>query len=206
MLGQNKSTKVNAYNFASLPPITLVFRHRPRYIRQFLWKTIQGAPPEITPHFLDFSKKSATQKTHFFRTGRNFGDRFLKKGPKSSIFGVPRRENFFWQTFDKKTPTHQKFWSGPSPSTIYGLYSKKRFGDFSWEMNNFWNFWAIYSRNHREILKNVFSKKGLKISMIEEAPDRNFWWAVKFLSKVYTKTFLGWKSPYRWFGGFISKI
>ena len=73
----------------------IIFSHKPSYIRQFLRKKFRGAPPKITPHFLDFSKKSATQKTRFFRGGRNFGHRFLKKGPKTSIFGVPDRENVF---------------------------------------------------------------------------------------------------------------
>jgi len=95
VLGQNKYTKVKPYNFASLPPITLVFTHEVRYIHKFLQKKFWGAPPKITPHFLDFSKKSATQKTHFFPTGRNFGDRFLKKALKTSIFGPPDHENFF---------------------------------------------------------------------------------------------------------------
>ena len=118
------------YKSASLSPITLVFTHKQRYICPILWKIFWGAPPKITPHFLDFSKKSATQKTRFFPADRNFGHRFLKKGPKSSIFGVPDRENVFWQTFDKKTPILQNFRSGPSPLTFYGLFSKKRFSDF----------------------------------------------------------------------------
>ena len=100
-----------------------------------------GRTPKNNPHFLDFSKKSATQKTRFFPADRNFGHQFLKKGPKTSIFGVPDRENFFWQTFDKKTPTHQKFWSGPSPSTFYGLFSKKRFSDFY-----FSDFFSVFPR------------------------------------------------------------
>ena len=85
---------------------------------QIYKKIFWGAPPKITPHFLDFSKKSATQKTRFFPADRNFGHRFLKKGPKTSIFEVPDLKNFFRQTFDKKTPTHQKFRLGPSPSTF----------------------------------------------------------------------------------------
>ena len=118
------------YKSTSWRPITLVFTHKPRYICPILWKKFWGAPPKITPHFLDFSKKPATQKTPFFPVGRNFRHRFLKKGPKLSIFEVADRENYFWKTFDIKTPTHQKFWSGPSPSTFYGIFSKKRFLDF----------------------------------------------------------------------------
>ena len=50
-----------------------------------------------------------------------------RKGPKSSIFGVPDLENFFWQTFDIKTLTHQKLCSGPSSSMFYGPPYKKSF-------------------------------------------------------------------------------
>ena len=110
-----------------------------------------GAPPKITPHFLDFLKKSATQKTRFFPVGRNFGHRFLKKTPNSSIFGVPDPENFFPQNFDKKTSTHQKFRSGPSPSTFYGLFSKKRFSDFHF-------FSYFFLGNYNQILF-IFHKK-----------------------------------------------
>ena len=131
VLWQNKYTKVNGCNSASSPPIPLIFKLETRYITQFLQQNIWGAPPKITLHFLDFSKKSTTQKTRFFRVGRNFGYRFLKKAPKTSIFGVPDPENFFPQNFDKKTSTHQKFRSGAPSSVFYALFTKKHFWDFS---------------------------------------------------------------------------
>ena len=131
MLCQNKYTKVNACNSVSSPPIPLIFKLETRYITQFLQKKYWGAPPNIAPHFLEFLKKSATQKTSFFRTGRNFGYRFLKKAPKTSILGVPDPENFFPQNFDKKTSTLQKFRSGTTSSVFYALFTKKHFWDFS---------------------------------------------------------------------------
>ena len=118
VLGQKKHTHRMLYNFASSRPITLVFTHRTRYISPNFRKKKLGRTPKINLHFLDFSKKSATRKTRFFPVGRNFGHRFLKNGPKSLIFGVPELENFFRQTFDKKTPTQNKFRSGPSTSTF----------------------------------------------------------------------------------------
>ena len=42
-----------------------------------------------------YDKLTATQKSRFFPVARNLGHRFLKKGPKSAIFGVPDHENFF---------------------------------------------------------------------------------------------------------------
>ena len=101
------------YNFASSRPITLVFTHEPRYISPKLRKKFWGAPPKINLHFLDFSKKSATQKTRFFPVGRNFGYRFSKKAPKTSIFGVPDPENFFHKISIKKLRLTKNFDRGP---------------------------------------------------------------------------------------------
>ena len=156
------------YKSTSWRPITLVFTHKPRYICPILWKKFWGAPPKITPHFLDFSKKSATQKTRFFPAGRNFGHPFLKKGPKSSIFGVPDLENFFWQTFDKATPTHQRFLSGPSPSTFYGLFSKKPFSDYV-----FSDFCCNLPRNAIE-KSNLEAKKPLFLINFQEKSENDF--------------------------------
>ena len=75
----------------------------------------------LTPKIVDFC---------LVPVSRNFEHPFLKKGPKSSIFGVPVRENLFWQNFDRHTPPHQIFRLGPSPSTFYGLFSRKRFHNF----------------------------------------------------------------------------
>jgi len=54
-------------------------------------------------------------------------------------------------------------------------------------MNKFWVFWAIHSRNHLEILKNVFSKKGHKIPMIEEAPRLKFLVSHNIFIKIFLK-------------------
>ena len=97
----------------SSPPIPLIFKLETRYITHFLQKQFGAHPPKIAPHFLDLKKKSATQKTRFFRTGRNFGYRFLKKAPKTSIFGVPDPENFFPRNFDKKLRLTRNFDRGP---------------------------------------------------------------------------------------------
>ena len=130
VLGQNKYSQAKPRNFTNTEPITVIFLLETRYISTNLQKKFWGAPPKITPHFLDFSKKSATQKTRFFPVGRNFGHRFLKKAPKSSIFGVPDLENFFLKIWFKKTCSQQKLGSGASPSTFHGLFSKMRFSDF----------------------------------------------------------------------------
>ena len=156
VLGQNKYSHSNLYKSTSLSPISILFTAELRYINKFFWKKFQGAPPKITPHFLDFSKKSATQKTRFFPPDRNFGLRFLKKGPKSSIFGVPDLENFFWQTFDKKTRQKNFFGRGPPHRHFRAYFRKSVFEifvlqisavisrenlwkvDFFWKMNKIW--------------------------------------------------------------------
>ena len=112
------------YNFASSRPITLVFTHEPRYIHTFLYKKKLGRTPKINPHFLDFSKKSATRKTRFFRVGRNFGHRFLKKSPKSSIFWVPDLENFFDKLSIKKLGQTKNFGRDP-PHRRFRAYFRK---------------------------------------------------------------------------------
>ena len=66
-------------------------------------------------------------------------------------FWGPRPRKFFPQNFDKKTSTHQKFRSGPSPSTFYGLFSKKRFSDFHF-------FSYFFLGNYNQILF-IFHKK-----------------------------------------------
>ena len=139
------------YNFASSRPITLFSTPEPRYINKFLWKKKLGRTPQNKPLVSGFLGKSATRKTRFFPVGRNFGHRFLKKAPNSSIFGVPDPENFFPQNFDKKSSTHQQFRSGPSPSTFYGLFSKKRFSDFHF-------FSYFFLGNYNQILF-IFHKK-----------------------------------------------
>ena len=112
------------YKSTSLSPTTLVFSHKPRYIRQFSWKTIWGAPPKITPHFLDFSKKTRPQKTRFFQDGRNFGHRFLKKGPKSSIFGASTAKIIFDKLSIKKL-RHLKNFGRDPPHRHFMAYFRK---------------------------------------------------------------------------------
>ncbi len=109
-----------------MSPITLVFTHRPRYIHKFLYKIFWGAPSKITPHFLDFSKKSATQKTRFFPVGRNFGHLFLKKAQKSSILGSPIAK-IFVDKLSIKNSDPPKILVGTLPIDILWLIFEKTF-------------------------------------------------------------------------------
>ena len=52
---------------------------------------------------------------------------FYIESLSKKFFGVPVLKNWFWQTVDKNTLTHQKLSSGPSPSTFYGSLYKKSF-------------------------------------------------------------------------------
>ena len=83
------------YNFASSRPITVVFTHEPRYINKFLWKKKLWRPPQKKPHFLDFSKKSATRKTRFFPVGRNSDIEFWKKAQNRRFLGSLTAKIFF---------------------------------------------------------------------------------------------------------------
>ena len=122
---KKKATLKTQQNSTSFPPIPSNFFLETFYISPKLRKKIQGAPPKITPHFLDFSKKSATQKTSFFRVGRNFGHRFLKKGPKSSILGGPQPRNFFFDKLSiKKLPRKKNFGRDP-PRRHFRAHSRK---------------------------------------------------------------------------------
>ena len=87
-----------------------------------------GTERHINPPFPRFFEKMKSQKTQFFQTGRNFGDRFLKIGQKSSIFWAPDREKFFDKISIKKL-RHTKNFGPGHPSTFYGLFSKKPFED-----------------------------------------------------------------------------
>ena len=85
------------------------------------------APEKTTPLFLlFFSKKSTSQKTPFFRVGRNFEDIKSKKGPKITDQS-PRPQNEFGKTFGQKIWGRQKFWSGATCSRFYAFFSKNRF-------------------------------------------------------------------------------
>ena len=141
-----------SYKSTSLSPITLIFSHKPRYIRQFLRKNFWGAPLKITPHFLGFSKKSATQKTPFFRVGRNFGHRFLKKGPKSSIFGVPDHKIFFDKLSIKKLRHTKNFFRDPPHRHFMTYFRKSVFQIFI--------FFHIFSRENTTKFCS-FSRKNL---------------------------------------------
>ena len=96
---------------ATSPPTAI------HYVVKFCEKTLRRTS-KITPNFLDFQKKNEFSKHTLFPVGRNFRHRFLKKRFKIDEFWGPRQQNLFWQTFDKKSPTHQN-WSGPSQSTFY---------------------------------------------------------------------------------------
>ena len=172
------------------------------------YKKNLGAPSKITPFFLDFSKKSATQKTRFFPVGRNFGHRFLKKGPKSSIFGVPDLENFFRQTFDKKTPTHQKFGRDPTPRHFNPFFRKSaveififflrisreitaKFCSFSKKYRLFTGFLGkLQQKSVKKNLHDAFSKKGVKMSR-GRVPTEFFGVSDFFYRKFVEKTFRG---------------
>ena len=130
VLGQKKCSQVRPRNFTNSQPISLIFQLETRYISHFLWKKIWGAPPKITPHFLDFSKRTRSQKTRFFPVGRNFEDRFLKKGPKSSIFGVPELENFFDKLSIKKLRHTKNFVRGLRIDILNHIFKKVIFRFF----------------------------------------------------------------------------
>ena len=65
VLGQNKYTKVRLYNFASSPPITLIFTHEARYISKFLLGKNWGTREKITPISSIFRKKWGLKKHAF---------------------------------------------------------------------------------------------------------------------------------------------
>ena len=100
VLGQIFYTHRMLHKSVSSSPITLVFTLEPRYICTILWKKVLGRTPQNNPHFLDFSKKSATQKTRFFPIGRNFGHHAIfEKSPKFVDFWGPRPQKFFSTKF-----------------------------------------------------------------------------------------------------------
>ena len=179
VLRQNYYTHRMLQKSTSSSPITLVFTDEPCYIYKFLWKKKLGRTPKNNPPFPRFFKKNKVSKSTFFPSWQKFRTSIFEKRPNSSIFGVPNLENFFCRNFDNKTPTYQKFWSGPSPSTFYGLFSKKRFSDFFSDfprkpMNSrvFCGKWTKFGCNFPrknmkkyENLKNAFSNIRPKISM-----------------------------------------
>ena len=103
VLGRKKRLLKTPHKSTSLPPIPKIFFLETFYISTKLRKKFQGAPPKITPHFLDFSKKSRSQKTRFCPLGRNFDHRFRKR-PKIVDFWGPRPRKFFSTNFRCKNP------------------------------------------------------------------------------------------------------
>ena len=111
---------------------------------------------------------------------------FWKKAQNRRFLGSSTAKNFFWQSLDKKTPTHQKFWLGPSPSTFCGVYSKKRFWDFY-----FSDFFSDFPRKPLKSRFFVENEQNLVVISREK-----IWKKMKisktffrFLSKVCPKKF-----------------
>ena len=131
---------------------------------------------------------------------------FWKKAQNRRFLGSPTSKIFFDKLSIKKL-RHTKNFGRDPPHRHFRAYCRKSvFQILFLKMKQILGFWAIYSRNLRKIMIKVFSKKGHKIAMFEEAPDRNFWWPINHLSKFCGKTFLRSETPFWWFGDFISRI
>ena len=159
VLGQKDYSHSNLYKSTSLSPISFLFTAELRYINKFFWKKFQGAPPKITPHFLDFSKKSATQKTRFFPPDRNFGHRFLKKGSKSSIFGVADLENVFGKLSIKKLRHAKNFDRDPPHPHFRAFFRKNVFQIFLENESDFSLCGQITAEIKETFWKKFFKKR-----------------------------------------------
>ena len=98
----------------------------------------------------------------------------MKKGPKSSIFEVPDRENFFDKLSIKKLP-QKNVAVGDLPIDILGLIFEKTFLRFLFENKSNFGFLGNLQQKPRKNSEKSFFEKGHKIPMMDEAPDRNFW-------------------------------
>ena len=113
-----------AYKSTSLSPITLVFSHRPRYIRQFLWKKFWGAPPKITPISSTFQKNRQLKK-HVFSPLTEISDiGFWKKAQKRRFLGSPTSKIVFDKLSIKKLRYTKNFGRDP-PHRHFMAYFRK---------------------------------------------------------------------------------
>ena len=82
-------------------------------LTRFFWKKIRAHPKNNTCCFCCFSKKTTSQKTRFFPSGRNFRDLFSKKRPKIADRGPPSNKNILAQISSKKCGLTRNFDTDP---------------------------------------------------------------------------------------------